>query len=114
VRKMQPYKKNQVEAYIRLKFESNKQCADALGITESSFSRNLDRLTLNFIARLRKIGVEIPYPDEKVSFIVKDPNEKYECFKEISELKAENYDLRKRIKELESKIKSKKNNGTDI
>ena len=108
---MQPYTKNRVEAYIRLRFESNKQCADALGISESSFSRSLNRLTLNFIDRLRKVGVEIPYPNEVVTdrtkFIVSEPNN-YDCCEEVRRLKAENYDLQKTIKGLEAKIKSKK------
>ena len=68
----------------------------------------MNRLTLNFISRLRSVGVPIPYPGEQMSAIkIHDRIESYSA-NEIQELKAENYDLRREIDILRKKLKEKK------
>ena len=108
------YKRNEVEAYIKLKFKNNEECSEALGISPATFSRNLDRLTLNFIQRLREVGVPIPYPDERIHLKVSEPDIDYNCCEaaillkqELQSLKAENYDLQKKI-DILGKQKGKK------
>ena len=112
------YKRNEVEAYIKLKFKNNEQCSEALGISPATFSRNLNRLTLNFIQRLREVGVPIPYPDERIRLKVSEPDNDYNCCEvaellkqELLSVKAENYDLHKKIDNLE-KRKGKKDENT--
>lgn len=53
------YKKDEILSAILSKYNSQKDCANALGIDVASFSRSLKSPTLKFITRLKKIGVPI-------------------------------------------------------
>lgn len=49
-----------VEKAIKSKFGKFKNCAEALGIDDSTFTKNLDKLSDNFVRRLIEVGVELP------------------------------------------------------
>lgn len=54
---MAKFTRDEIELAINLHFGSKKKCAKALGITESTLSRNLKKLSNAFIQRLQGIGV---------------------------------------------------------
>ena len=59
------YTREQVESAIILHFgiiQPKIKCAEALGITQSTVSRNLKKLTPAFIQRLKGIGVVFDNP----------------------------------------------------
>ena len=95
---------------IILKFGSLQKCAEMLGITPSTLTRNLSHPSDKFIRKLKSIGVPLDNDsmvesitaviskDGVEGFIVKEDNEKYAALvDEIIKLKAENYDLKKQL-----------------
>lgn len=51
------YSKNEILSAILLRFDSQRDCAKALGISESTFSRLLNNPSEKFIKRLTSLGV---------------------------------------------------------
>ena len=100
--------KSYVLSAILSKFGSQKECAKALNITQATLSRNLERLTEKFILRLIDAGVELaPF-----KFEVKEPFSNYgaehqlkikSLLDEIRNIKAELFDIIKRLETLEGK-----------
>lgn len=98
---------------IILKFGSLQKCAETLGISPSTLTRNLSNPSQRFIGKLKSVGVPVDNSSIQESitavisadgvegFMVKENNEKYAALiDEIIKLKAENYDLKKQIEKL--------------
>lgn len=83
---------------IIIKFKTQRACANAIVMNESAFSKLLKRPTPKFLVKLKSVGIVI---DE--SPIIKEPQTKYKS-NEVGKLKIENYDLQKRVEELEVKL----------
>lgn len=61
--------KDAILEQILMVFDSQKEAADALGITEQNFSHSLKRGSKKFLRRLEKIGVDIsPLINKKIRF----------------------------------------------
>lgn len=69
-------------------FGTQKACAKALGISDKTFSRNLDRSTPKFIARLKKIGIVLPNKIEDKTSSTNEPDFIYQA-KKIIQLEKE-------------------------
>ena len=52
--------KTQLIELIRLVFVNNKECGDALNMSEQTFSKNLNRRSQKFLRKLEGVGVAIP------------------------------------------------------
>jgi len=117
---MVKYTRDQIEVAIKLYFGSKKKCAKALGISESTLSRNLNKLSNSFIQRLKGVGVligsfEYKYPDKKALDIISEENNVYhhltleELVTMLKDqhklLKIELYELRKEFEALKSQVK---------
>ena len=70
-------------------YGSQRACAEKLGISEQTFSHNLNKLSPRFIARLKTIGIILPDKQEKNISI----NES-ELQNLVSKLVKENFELK--------------------
>lgn len=52
--------KDLIKELILIKFGTYTKCAEELGITRSTLSRNLEKPSYKFLLRLKQIGVNIP------------------------------------------------------
>ena len=94
-----------VEGAIISHFGSKKKCAEILGFSESTLSRNLKNLPESFIQRLKGVGVPFDkLTEESINHNDNDIKEAYERMKDvIVKLTEENIWLREKLIKYESK-----------
>lgn len=102
--------KKEVSDAIFKTFETHAECAEALGISESTFSRNLNTLSDKFLKRLEKLGVELPPMGssfQQMNFDNVNAGIAGVMGKNIeaNNHQAENEYLKEKIKSLENKVK---------
>ena len=105
------YTREQVESAIILHFgiiQPKIKCARALGITQSTVSRNLKKLTPAFIQRLKGIGVVLDNPIVKEKEVVGLSLDEQKEFIELLREKCKLY--REELKSLQSQLKQIKKN----
>lgn len=61
--------KHELKTYIYSKYDSLKDCAAALGIDESTLSRNIKNPSISFLQRLRGIYVDVPLQPDMCSHL---------------------------------------------
>lgn len=88
--------RNELKSLIYTKYRTLSQCAEDLGVDESTLSRNLNKPTVSLLQRLRSLYIDIPpQPEEKQVFQEQYDLPEVNYMKEITTNQAEQIEFLK-------------------